>query len=239
MQIAELRRSHPSAYEVVGSSTSSNIQAFRSSITLTDIDCACVVGICEWEQVDAQPLRLDVTMQMPERKHVSTLDETIDYTVLVKAIQFFCRHGHWLLIEDIAEGLIRWLLQPPHPSERRVRIERAAVTIRKPRAARGAAMPDLTITGTAPAIDENPCGNMVVLVESSCVSARRIVLPQEQRYTKSPRHCFFVLSGSLECVENAETGVGVSIGRGSIEGRTVQQQEYRAVADAVLLEIQR
>jgi dihydroneopterin aldolase len=205
---------------------------FRRSITLTNIDCACVIGICAREQTRAQPLFLDLVIELPpEAQHVSSLDHTIDYTVIVKAIQFFCQHGHWLLIEDLAAGLMRWLLTPPHPSEGRTSIERATLTIRKPWAVGDAALPSLSFHGQASGGDISE--ETLVLVDTGCVSARRIVLKEGENWTKYPRRCFFVLSGSLQRPS------GEKFARDGIQGRTTGAEEYLASQVTVLLEIDR
>lgn len=41
---------------------SSASQKFQRSVTVNDIDCACVVGLDEGEQVRAQPLKIDISM---------------------------------------------------------------------------------------------------------------------------------------------------------------------------------
>ena len=225
--------------------SSSDDRPYSRSITLTGIDCACVVGLEEWEQTRAQPLQVDVVMELPQSRHVSLLEETVDYTVIVKAIQFFCRHGHWLLIEDIAQGLMRWLLLPPHPSEGRTQIERAAVTIRKPEALDGAAIPQLTVRGEAADGQGSKAGqggqsngpgeaaaDGGLLIATPCVTARRVVLEAGCSRIKPPRCCLFVLSGSVKLP-------GRTLDRAGIEGRTTRPLECHARETSVLLEIER
>lgn len=151
--------------------------------------------------------------------------------MIVRAIQFFCQHGHWLLLEDVAEGLARWLLYPPHASEERARVERISVTVRKPGALGNAGR--AAVTYTADATSEPGTGaGICILVETSCVVARRVLLETGRVWTKHRRHCFFVLSGALD-------RSGASIARGSVLGRTIDSHEYKALQHSVLLEVER
>jgi dihydroneopterin aldolase len=204
----------------------------KTFVVLANIDCTCVVGIHALEQVQAQRLEIDVIMDVYRRGQLSnSLKTTVDFDVTVKAVQFFCQHGHWLLAEDIAEGIARWLLLPPHDSERRAPIDSITVKVRKPDVFKGLAVPSVECKADVPASASGPSRETTIL-ETSCVSAKRLILEAGEKWTKQPRESLFVLSGVLR-------SSGADLPQKCIGGRSIEAVEYQVIETAALLVLER
>jgi dihydroneopterin aldolase len=119
-----------------------------------------------------QRLRIDVALEVDtERAAVEErLRESIDYAATAAQLAFVLKSCRFRLVETAAHVLATLLLAPPAPGERRVPVARARLTLTKPDALRGRAVPSLTIEREAAWVrlrqEHKPWGTVDVLHET-------------------------------------------------------------------------
>lgn len=102
----------------------------------------CIVGIHPHERRAPQPLEVAVEVGFARRPGAfgRSLGESLDYDRLEGMLRFVLLHGRFLLIEEAAEALAATTLAAsPHPPDR------CRVTVHKPRALAGRAVPGVGI----------------------------------------------------------------------------------------------
>jgi len=125
--------------------------AHSDVIRIRGLEVDCVVGIYPRERHEPQPLVLDAELhldtELAARKE--RLGRTIDYAQVSGQLAFLLRHGRFRMLETAAHALCRYLLAPPARGERRARLARVKLTLTKPTALGGRAVPSLEITRDA------------------------------------------------------------------------------------------
>ncbi|MFI5308592.1 MAG: dihydroneopterin aldolase [Polyangiales bacterium] len=120
-------------------------------IRIRGLEVDCVVGVYPHERHEPQPLVLDAELwldtELAARKE--RLGRSIDYAQVSDQLAFLLRNGRFRMLETAAHALCRYLLAPPAPAEQRARLARARVTLTKPTALGGRAVPSLEITRDA------------------------------------------------------------------------------------------
>lgn len=102
----------------------------------------CIVGIHPQERLEPQPLEVAVEVGFARRPRAfgRSLGESLDYDRLEGMLRFVLLHGRFLLIEEAAEALAATALAAaPRPPDR------CRITVRKPRALAGRAVPGVAI----------------------------------------------------------------------------------------------
>lgn len=102
----------------------------------------CIVGIHPHERLEPQPLEVAAEVGFARRPGAfgRALDESLDYDRLEGMLRFVLLHGRFLLIEEAAEALATAALAAaPRPPDR------CRITVRKPRALAGRAVPGVAI----------------------------------------------------------------------------------------------
>ncbi len=120
-------------------------------IRITGLEVECVVGVYPHERDTPQTLRVDLELESPTEaaaRH-ERLRDTVDYAAIAGQVAFLLESCRFRLLETAAHALALLLLAPPAPGERRAPIERARITLTKPRALAGRAVPSITITRDA------------------------------------------------------------------------------------------
>jgi dihydroneopterin aldolase len=125
--------------------------AHMDAIRIRGLEVDCVVGVYPRERHEPQPLVLDAELwldtELAARKE--RLGRSIDYAQVSGQLAFLLRNGRFRMLETAAHALCRYLLAPPAPAERRARLSRVRVTLTKPTALGGRAVPSLEITRDA------------------------------------------------------------------------------------------
>lgn len=102
----------------------------------------CIVGIHPQERLEPQPLEVAVEVGFARRPGAfgRALGESLDYDRLEGMLRFVLLYGRFLLIEEAAEALAATALAAaPRPPDR------CRITVRKPRALAGRAVPGVAI----------------------------------------------------------------------------------------------
>jgi len=99
-----------------------------------DLDLDCIVGILPRERINAQRLEAQVCLEVDLERTATTgdLDQSVDYARVDAALRHLALHGRFLLLETMSMTLLRWLLAPPGPGERRAPVAAVAVHLTKP-----------------------------------------------------------------------------------------------------------
>ena len=111
-------------------------------VLLEGMRLECIVGIHPQERLEPQPLEIDAEVGFARRPGAfgRALEESLDYDRLEGMLRFVLLHGRFLLIEEAAEALAATALAAaPRPPVR------CRITVRKPRALAGRAVPGVAI----------------------------------------------------------------------------------------------
>ncbi len=120
-------------------------------IRITGLEVECVVGVYPHERDTPQTLRVDLELESSTEAAARNerLRDTVDYAAVAGQVAFLLESCRFRLLETAAHALALLLLAPPAPGERRAAIARARITLTKPRALAGRAVPSITITRDA------------------------------------------------------------------------------------------
>lgn len=115
-------------------------------IRLSRMVFPCELGIFAWERRRTQALRIDLDLFVNlEPASGGSLCNTVDYAVVYEQVRFLARYGRWRLIESLAFALARHLLAKPTATEARVPLEAVSISLIKPEALQGRAIPQVQI----------------------------------------------------------------------------------------------
>jgi FolB domain-containing protein len=116
-------------------------------ITLAGLVVDCIVGVYPHERDAPQPLQVDLELFLDTRPAAAGggLPATVDYARLCGELRFVLESARFLLLETAADALCRYLLAPPTDDVPHAPIEAVALTLRKPLALGGGAVPSLTV----------------------------------------------------------------------------------------------
>ncbi|RLB52912.1 MAG: dihydroneopterin aldolase [Deltaproteobacteria bacterium] len=119
----------------------------RDVIAIRDLAVDCIVGVYPHERDTPQRLVLDVELELDteEAARSENISHTVNYDLTSAQLVFLLQSCRFQLIETAAHALCRYLLAPPAPGIRRAQIGRVRLTMSKPEALGGAAVPSLAI----------------------------------------------------------------------------------------------
>ncbi len=142
-------------------------------IAIRGLAVDCVVGVYPHERDTAQRLVVDVELHVDteDAGRTERISRTVDYDFATEQLRFILENGCFRLLETAAYALARYLLAPPPPGVQRTSIESVRITLTKPDALRGAAIPSLTIErdarwATPFEREEKPFGTVDVIHET-------------------------------------------------------------------------
>lgn len=117
------------------------------SIRLSQLEVQCIVGLYPSERLRPQPLILDVELFLDTRPAASGggLNTSVDYAKLCGELEFLLKSCQFVLLEEAAEALCRYLLAPSLESIPRARIEAVSLCLSKPNALAGRACPTVKV----------------------------------------------------------------------------------------------
>jgi dihydroneopterin aldolase len=114
-------------------------------IRIRGLEVDCVVGVYPHERGTPQRLRLttELCLDTEPAGRSERMRDSVDYAALSAQLAFLLRSCRFGLLETAAHALCRYLLAPPAPGERRAQLARVRVTLEKPTALGGRAVPSL------------------------------------------------------------------------------------------------
>lgn len=141
-------------------------------IRIRDLEVDCVVGVYPHERDLAQPLRLDAMLWLDTEAAArrEQIRLSADYAALAAQLTFLLRTCRFRMLETAAHALCKYLLAPPPPGERRAGLSRVRLTLEKPKALMGRAVPSLEIERDASwaeiGHEDKPFGTVDVIHET-------------------------------------------------------------------------
>lgn len=189
----------------------------RNWIEIEDYVIDAIVGIGEAEQRVAQPVWVDLRLGVDsEAAAGGDLSKSVDYAGVHDAVGFLVQHARFLLIESLAFAIMRLVLAPPAPGERRVAVDSAVVRVRKPEVL-GGAVPGVRIERAGEWCD---LGTRMIpektwldtLVQTRQGGAWRAHVEPGSTWSVPANVAVFVLAGSVE-VDGRTLGAGGRLAR--------------------------
>ncbi len=146
-----------------------------------------MVGVYPRERGTPQLLRLDVELCLDTEAagRDERLRESVDYAALSNQLAFLLRSCRFGLLETAGHALCRYLLAPPAKGERRAQLSRARVTLTKPTALGGRAVPSVEITRDADWVqlthEHKDFGTVDIIHETKTLGIYRLnIAPQRE-----------------------------------------------------------
>lgn len=173
--------------------------AHADRIRIRDIEVECVVGVYPHERDTPQPLRVEVELWLDtehagKREH---LHSSVDYALVEAQIRFLLSSCRFRMLETAAHALLRFLLAPPAPGERRAQVARARIVLEKPGALGGVAVPSLDVERDASWVElvreQKPFGVVDIIHETRDAGIYRLNLAPG---AEIPLHVHRVMSES-------------------------------------------
>jgi len=178
-------------------------------IRIADLTVDCVVGVYPHERNASQPLRVQLELRLDTEEAAvrERLSQTVHYAATAAQVVFLLRSCRFRLLETAAHTLARYLLSPPAPGERRGQVGAVKVTLEKPGALLGFAVPSLTIEREAAwatfTQESKPWGTVDVIHETQSAGIYRLnlepggVIPLHVH--RQMREAEMVLTDGLHC----------------------------------------
>lgn len=178
-------------------------------IAIRGLEVNCVVGVYPRERDVLQPLRLDVEMCLDTEAagRSERLRASVDYAAISAQLAFLLKSCRFTMLETAAHSLCRYLLAPPARGEARASISRVRLTLHKPTALGGSALPSLTIERSAAWVEltyeEKPFGTVDVIHETRDLGIYRLNLAPQRSISlhlhRVMQEAEMVLSKGLWC----------------------------------------
>lgn len=149
-----------------------------SAMTLDHIDIHglrvdCIIGLYPHEREIPQPVEVDISMgiALEEAARRQDMGFTVDYAQSTAALRLILEKCRFQMLETAAYALLKFLLAPPPRGYKTPQVERAELSIRKPSALGGVAIPKVTLRRDAawarPTVENKTWGNVEVIHESA------------------------------------------------------------------------
>jgi dihydroneopterin aldolase len=141
-------------------------------IRIRGLEVDCVVGVYPRERDTPQLLRVDVELRLDTEAAArrERLRLSIDYAATAAQLAFLLRNCRFRMLETAGHALCRYLLAPPAIGERRAQIAQVRVTLSKPTALGGKAVPSLELARDADWVEltheDKPFGTVDVIHET-------------------------------------------------------------------------
>jgi dihydroneopterin aldolase len=104
-------------------SSANDARTVMTRIFVTGLKVDAHIGVHRHEVGRAQPLSVDVELDVPTAG-TTRLADTLNYETILKAARSVAAEGHILLVEAFAERLARTCLADPRVTRARVRVEK-------------------------------------------------------------------------------------------------------------------
>jgi FolB domain-containing protein len=178
-------------------------------IRIRGLEVNCVVGVYPHERDAPQPLRLDAELCLDTESAARSerLRSSIDYSAISAQLAFLLKSCRFRMLETAAHSLCRYLLAPPSLGESRASISRVRLTLEKPGALGGRAVPSLQIERDAAWVEltheDKPFGTVDVIHETRELGIYRLNLAPQRSISlhvhRVMQEAEMVLSPGLWC----------------------------------------
>lgn len=85
----------------------------RSRIVLRDVPMDALIGVYDWEQLEPQPIRLNLEFSLPDDRAGSTdrLGDTVDYAAVIERLRQLAVERPHQLVESMAQTMADTLVR--------------------------------------------------------------------------------------------------------------------------------
>lgn len=194
----------------------------KTRITLSQLEFHCLIGVFDPERITPQRLIVDLTLALDGQNAAlaDRLEETWDYDLLTKQIEFILKSSHFYLLEAAAHVLARWILLPPASDEKRPLIDRVCVRLTKPAALPGDAQAVVEVEAEAAnqhyGSENKSWGTVNIVEETRRIGLYRLtILPGEslpEHHHLRMREAELVLHSGLEGTQDRGPRRALSVG---------------------------
>jgi dihydroneopterin aldolase len=188
-------------------------------IRIRGLKVDCVVGVYPRERDIVQPLQLDAELCLDTEAAArrERLRLSVDYAAISAQLAFLLRSCRFRMLETAGHALCRYLLAPPALGERRAQIARVKLTLVKPTALGGNAVPSLELERDAGWMklehEDKPFGTVDVIHETRDAGIYRLnVAPQRE----IPLHVHEVMQESEMVLTRGLLCQGKPVARGTV-----------------------
>jgi dihydroneopterin aldolase len=179
------------------------------TIGIEGLELDCIIGLFDYERVTRQRLLVDAILHVDTRRASSEdrLDLSVDYEWVLMQIVFILKLGRFTLLETAAHTICRTLLLAPVDGEQRGGIRAVELSLRKPAALGGRAIPRLcvrrSVDDCATRIEQRPFGAVDVIHETKEAGFYRLLVHPGREIAwhrhAQMREAELVLSSGIEC----------------------------------------
>ncbi len=162
------------------------VVAHSDWIRIRGLKVDCVVGVYPRERGVVQPLQLDAALCLDTEPAArrERLKLSVDYAAIGAQLAFLLRTCRFRMLETAAHALCCYLLAPPALGEQRAQVARVKLTLTKPTALGGIAVPSLEVERDAAWVrlvhEDKPFGTVDVIHETKDAGIYRLnVAPQQ------------------------------------------------------------
>lgn len=178
-------------------------------ITIENLTVDCVVGVYPHERHAPQPLVVDLALMLDTREAAKRerLSASVHYGDVAAQVTFLLQSCRFGLLETAAHVLTAVLLAPPAAGERRAQIDEVELTLRKPGALGGHAIPSLKVHRRSGEVslarEDKPFGYVDVVHETREAGIYRLNIAPGRgiplHVHRTMREAEMVLSEGLTC----------------------------------------
>jgi dihydroneopterin aldolase len=188
-------------------------------IRIRGLKVDCVVGVYPRERDMVQPLHLDADLcldtEPAARRERLTL--SVNYAAIGAQLAFLLRSCRFRMLETAAHALCSYLLAPPALGERRAQIARVKLTLTKPTALGGIAVPSLQIERDVAWVrvghEDKPFGTVDVIHETRDAGIYRLNVAPHQEI---PLHLHRVMQESEMVLSRGLYCQGKPVAQGAV-----------------------
>ncbi len=154
----------------------------ETRILLEGIEVHCLIGVHGREQLNTQPLvvNIEIVLDASKAAALDDLSQTRNYDNLATEITFILQAARFHLLESAAHVLLRWLLLPAAGESDVAHVQRASVRLSKPNALPGRAVAIVEVEGVASdqawEREEKPWGWVDIIYETRRAGLYRLTL---------------------------------------------------------------
>ncbi len=172
----------------------------RHWLTLDDCVFQCVIGIFESEQHTPQKLQLELGLGLDlEPAAYGDLSQSVDYSTFLGQTLFIAQQGRWGLLESLGMAILRLLLAPPAPQERRGQVDAVRLRLSKPEIFSGRARPGIDLVQERSSLVlqtiQDGAVHREILQETAATGAYRIQVPPGAHWVAPAGMSVMVIAG--------------------------------------------
>lgn len=99
------------------------------TLIIKDLAASCRIGVFEWEQEQSQPIWIDLEVAIDAARAAAKDDvrDAVDYGRLVTLVKQHAEHHRFRLLETLAEGIAKLILNEFASTQVLVRVKKRAL----------------------------------------------------------------------------------------------------------------